>query len=226
MNKILIVGGSKGIGRSILETQLESRACINLSRNKPDIQHDQLTHHGVDVMHDDLPEVESINTIVYCPGTITLKPFSALTTEDFQHDFNINVVGAVKVIRQYLPLLKKADHASIILFSTVAVQQGMAFHSSIAAAKAGVEGLVRSLAAELAPRIRVNGIAPTITDTELAKSVLKNEKTRANLTNRHPLKMILAPQDIADMANYLISDKARAISGQIFHVDAGMSSLR
>ena len=225
MGKILIIGGSKGIGASLLEKLIADNEVINFSRSEP-VSNQNLTHYNIDVIRDELPDLDDISNIVYCPGSITLKPISSLKIEDFKNDFEINVLGAVKVIKQYLRSLKKAENASILLFSTVAVAQGMPFHSSIAVAKAGVEGLTKSLAAELAPNIRVNCIAPSVTDTPLASGILRNEKAIENIKNRHPLKRILDADDISNMAEFLLLNKSKGITGQIIGIDAGLSSLK
>ena len=130
------------------------------------------------------------------------------------------------LFKMYLPQLKKGNNPSVLLFSTVAVKLGMPFHTSIAAAKGGVEGLVKSLAAELAPTVRVNAIAPTVTDTGLADKLLRNDKMKEKMIDRHPLKKYLNPQEVADMAEFLISDKNASISGQIFEMDCGIVSLK
>jgi NAD(P)-dependent dehydrogenase (short-subunit alcohol dehydrogenase family) len=226
LKTIILIGGSKGIGRSILANLVEDHQVINISRSLPDLNSPNLTNHTLDVLEDELPDVDQADGLIYCPGSITLKPITSLKTEDFQQDFNINVLGAVKSVKKYYRNLRKSDSASIVFFSTVAVAAGMPFHSSIASAKGAVEALTRSLAAEFAPKIRVNCIAPTVTDTDLAQNILRNEKMRENAENRHPLKLILDPQDIASMATFLMSEKARAISGQVVGVDAGLSTLR
>ncbi len=125
-----------------------------------------------------------------------------------------------------LPLLKAAGNSAIVLFSTVAVKQGMPFHTSVAMAKGALEGLTRSLAAELAPKIRVNAVAPSITDTPLASRILNNEEKKQSSGDRHPLKRVGEASDIAQAASYLLTDESSWISGQILHVDGGMSSLR
>ena len=217
--RILIVGGNTGIGAALNEQLLaEGVETILISRNQG----------GVDVLDDEpnFPVIDgAIDALVYCPGSINLKPFRGLKISDFQHDMDVNYFGAVKTIKNYLPNLKESKDASIVLFSTVAVQKGMPFHSSIAGAKGAVEGLTRALAAELAPSIRVNCVAPSLTDTPLAEKLLRNEKQREGAEQRHPLKAIGAAVDVAHMANFLISDKARWMSGQIIGVDGGMSSL-
>lgn len=226
MSKILIIGGSKGIGNAVLLQQLDNNEVYNISRTPPDISHPNLTHFSLDVLTDQLPELKNIDTLLYCPGSINLKPISNLSPDDFRRDFEINVIGAVKVIQHYLPSLKASTQASILLFSTVAVKLGMPFHASTATAKAGVEGLVKSLGAELAPLIRINAIAPTITDTSLSASILRNDRMKENMMERHPLKNYLKPNEVAKMANFLISADAAAISGQIFQMDYGLVSFK
>lgn len=226
MKKILVIGGSKGIGKAIVASLLEENKVINISRTEPTENHQNLTHYSCDVLVDELPEIEELDTLIYCPGSINLKPISRLKLEDFRQDFEINVIGAVKAIQQYLPILKKGENPSILLFSTVAAKLGMPYHASVAAAKSGVEGLVKSLGAELAPIIRVNGIAPTVTDTELASKLLRNERMIESITERHPLKRFLNPEEVADMATFLISNKANSISGQIFEMDCGIVSFK
>jgi len=226
MKNILIIGGSKGIGNAVLQQQLEHNNVFNISRTEPDFVHSNLTHFSLNVLQDELPEIENIDTLIYCPGSITLKPISGLSVDDFRNDFEINVIGAVKVIQKYLPVLKKGNQPSIVLFSTVAVKLGMPFHASIETAKAGVEGLVKSLGAELAPTIRVNAIAPTITETSLSASILRNDRMKENMTERHPMKSYLKPDEVANMVDFLISEKASSISGQIFEMDYGLVSFK
>ena len=180
MSKLLIIGGSKGIGAAILADQINKRSCVNISRTRPDVLGD-FEHYSLDVLVDELPDLDNLSTIIYCPGSINLKPISSLKEEDFRSDFDINVIGAVRVVKKYHRKLKKVEGASIVLFSTVAVAQGMAFHASVAAAKGALEGLVRSLASEFAPSIRINAIAPTITDTPLAAGILKNDEMRQKM---------------------------------------------
>jgi NAD(P)-dependent dehydrogenase (short-subunit alcohol dehydrogenase family) len=217
--RVLIIGGNTGIGADLNE-QLTSEGLetILISRSQGAVD--------VTAAEPNFPTIDGpIDALVYCPGSINLKPFRGLKMSDFEHDMNVNYFGAVKTIKQYMPNLKESDNASIVLFSTVAVQKGMPFHSSIAGAKGAVEGLTRALAAEFAPKVRVNCIAPSLTDTPLAEKLLRNDKQREGAENRHPLKVIGEAADIANMANFLISDKARWMSGQIIGVDGGMSSL-
>nr|WP_315171757.1 SDR family oxidoreductase [uncultured Flavobacterium sp.] len=226
MKNIVIIGGSKGIGSAILMQQLQSNQVYNISRTAPDLSHPNLIHYPVDILQDPLPDIENVDTLIYCPGSINLKPIGNLSITDFKNDFEINVIGAVKAIQKYLPVLRKGQNPSILLFSTVAAKLGMPFHASIATAKAGVEGLVKSLGAELASVIRINAIAPTITETSLAAGILRNDRMKENMIERHPMKGYLKPDEVAHMANFLISDEAKSISGQVFAMDYGMVSFK
>jgi len=164
--------------------------------------------------------------LIYCPGSINLKPINRLKEADFRNDFEINVLGAVKVIQHYLKALKSGKDPSVVLFSTVAVKMGMPFHASISVAKAGVEALTRSLGSELAPHIRFNAIAPTITETNLSEKLLRSDLIKEKMRDRHPMKMYLQPEDVADMAEFLLSEKSKTISGQVFELDCGIVSFK
>ncbi|MEX1330540.1 MAG: SDR family oxidoreductase [Desulfobacterales bacterium] len=229
---ILIVGGSSGIGLELVKVLSENYHEIYVGSRTADtlVEIPGVHHIPMDVTAEtlDLETLpKTLQGLVYCPGTIVLKPFQRLTIDDFRNDFNINLLGAVKVIQGCINLLKKSPSgASIVLFSTVAVNTGMPFHASVGSAKAAVEGLTRSLAAEFAPRIRVNAIAPSLTDTPLAQNLLSSEEKRKASADRHPLKRIGTPQEIARSAAYLLSDASAWISGQILPIDGGMSSLR
>jgi len=226
MKNIVIIGGSKGIGNAILRYAIEDNNVINISRNLPEISHPNLTNYQLDVLVSELPDIEQVDVLIYCPGSINLKPIMSLGIDDFRNDFEINVIGAVKSIQKYLPTLKKGTNPSIILFSTVAAKLGMPFHASIATAKSGVEGLVKSLGAELAPTVRVNAIAPTITKTSLSAAILRNDRMKENMIERHPMKGYLDPEEVAGMAKFLMSDSAKSISGQVFEMDYGIVSFK
>jgi 3-oxoacyl-[acyl-carrier protein] reductase len=226
MKNIVIIGGSKGIGSAILLQQLEKNLVYNISRNAPEITHPNLKHYSLDVLKDALPEIEAVDTLIYCPGSINLKPIGSLSIDDFRNDFEINVIGAIKAIQKYLPVLRKGTNPSIVLFSTVAAKLGMPFHASIATAKAGIEGLVKSLGAELASVVRINAIAPTITETTLAAGILRNDRMKENMVERHPMKGYLKPEEVANMANFLISENAKSISGQVFEMDYGIVTFK
>ncbi len=224
----LIIGGSTGIGESLTRILSKHHSVFATYHSHPRDSGQNVQY----IEYDSTGEVplkipsESLDGLVYCPGTINLKPFHRTSQSDFMHDFQINVLGAVKIIQDALPLLKQAETASIVLFSTVAVQQGMAFHSSVAASKGAVEGLARALAAELSPKIRVNVIAPSITQTPLASRLLNTEEKIAASEKRHPLQKIGKPDDIASMAAFLLSDEATWITGQVMHVDGGISAIK
>jgi NAD(P)-dependent dehydrogenase (short-subunit alcohol dehydrogenase family) len=164
--------------------------------------------------------------IVYCPGSINLRPFERIKPVDFINDYNLQVIGAIKVIQAAASKLKTTENASIILFSTVAVQKGLPFHSLVSASKGAIEGLTKALAAEYAPGIRVNCIAPSLTDTPMAAALLNSEQKKQANAERHPLKRVGTTDDIADMAEFLLSPKATWITGQIMHVDGGFSTLK
>lgn len=229
---VFVVGGSSGIGLEIVKRLSANAHEVYVgSRNDRALVGIANVHHlSLDVTAEsmnleNLPE--TLQGLVYCPGTITLKPFQRLTTDDFLKDFHLNLLGAVKVIQGCLKRLKKTPQgASIVMFSTVAVKIGMPFHASTASAKAAVEGFARSMAAEFAPRIRVNVIAPSLTDTPLAENLLSSDQKRQGSADRHPLKRIGTSQEIAQMAVHLLSDEGSWMTGQIFHVDGGMSSVR
>jgi NAD(P)-dependent dehydrogenase (short-subunit alcohol dehydrogenase family) len=198
----------------------------NISRNAPEITHPNLKHYSLDVLKDTLPEIEVVDTLIYCPGSINLKPIGSLSIDDFRNDFEINVIGAVKAIQKYLPVLKKGTNPSIVLFSSVAAKLGMPFHASIATAKAGIEGLVKSLGAELASVVRINAIAPTITETSLSAGILRNDRMKENMVERHPMKGYLKPEEVASMTGFLISENAKSISGQVFEMDYGIVTFK
>lgn len=227
---ILIVGASSGIGLETAKSLLAKGYNIfSASRNQPDLA--GITHITWDAQNSDsgvfatLPE--EIHGVIYCPGTINLKPFHRLSQEDFKHDFQINVLGAVAVLQAILPKLKKADGASIVLFSTVAAKIGLGFHASIAASKGAIEGLTLSLAAELSSnKIRVNCVAPSLTDTPLAKNLLSTDEKKEASNKRHPIGRFGTSTDIANITTFLISDESSWITGQVLGVDGGMGSIK
>lgn len=229
--KYLIVGGSSGIGLALTKRlAAERNKVIVLSRNQNQLEiNDNIEYHKIDVLDQsqNLPSFEEeLDGLAYCPGSINLKPFKSFKEQDYIDDFKINALGGVKVINQYLPNLKKVEKSSIVLFSTVAVQTGMPYHASIAMAKGAVEGLTRSLAAEFAPKIRVNAIAPSLTDTPMASKLLSNEEKKETSAKRHPLNSVGKPEEIANAAYFLLTDQSNWVTGQILHIDGGMSSLR
>lgn len=229
MSTILIVGASSGIGKAAaLQLKAEGHIIYSVSRTEPDFEVEG--HYTWDAENPNnavFENIEALDCILYCPGTINLKPFTRLTRSDFEKDLSINVLGAVEVIQSNVKKLRKSDHASVVLFSTVAVQTGMSFHASVATAKGAIEGLVRSLAAEYSNAgIRFNCIAPSLTQTPLASALTSSEDKIEASNKRHPLGRIGTPEDLANAATYLLSEKSSWITGQIFHVDGGMSNLK
>lgn len=227
----VIVGGSHGIGLGIVKRLAASGAKVTvLSRTNdqlaglPGVNHIAFDVTESEIGAEHLPE--RIDGLAYCPGSINLGPLRGVKPESMVADFQLNVVGAVRVVQAALKGMKAADHSSVVMFSTVAVQQGLAMHACVAAAKGAVEGLSRSLAAELAPRIRVNCIAPSLTDTPLASRLLSSDEKRAALGKKHPLGRVGTIDDIAAMATFLLSDQSAWMTGQVLSVDGGMSSLR
>ena len=228
MKNILLIGGSYGIGLAIAQELQNENNIFVASRTNENLVGLNVTHIPFDASIDaldtsKLPAV--IDGLVYCPGSINLRPFRGLKPEAFEADLQINFISLVKVIQAVLPNLTASEQSSIVLFSSVAASMGMPFHTSVAAAKGAIEGFAKALAAEYAPKIRVNVIAPSLTDTPLADKFLNNETKQEKSAERHPLKRFGRPEDSAQMASFLLSDKSSWISGQIFHVDGGMSTL-
>ncbi len=228
MKNILIIGGSHGIGLAIAKELENGNTVFVASRSNENLADLNVTHIAFDALTDTLDTSNlptEIDGLVYCPGSINLRPFRGLKPEAFEADLQINFIGLVKVIQSVLPNLTASKQASIVLFSSVAASMGMPFHTSVAAAKGAIEGFAKALAAEYAPKIRVNVIAPSLTDTPLADKFLSTEEKREKSALRHPLKRVGTPDDMAQMTSFLLSEKSSWISGQIFHVDGGMSTL-
>ena len=229
MKNILLIGGSHGIGLEIAKNLSATHNLIIASRTDEQLADLNVQHIPFDALTDTLdvnalPEI--LDGYVYCPGSINLKPFKNLKMEHFQEDMDINYLKLVKVFQTVLPKLLQSSQASVVLFSSVAATTGMPFHSSIAGAKAAVEGFAKAIAAEFAPKIRVNVIAPSITNTPLSDKFLNSDVKTERAAERHPLKKVGQPQDIAQMAQFLLSENASWITGQVFHVDGGMSTLQ
>ncbi len=221
---IVLIGGNTGIGKSTSELLQTSGANVfKYSKSGEGTLQLDVTKEFLELP--ELPEI--IDGLVYFPGTINLKPFHRISIMDFQHEMDVNFFGAVRVLQACLKGLKRSNSASVVLFSTIAVQTGVGFHAGIASAKGAVEGLCRSLAAEWAPsKIRVNTIAPSLTDTPLASVLLSTEEKKEASSKRHPLGRIGNPMDIAEAAYFLLSEKSSWMTGQVIHVDGGISNLK
>ncbi len=233
IGNIVIAGGSKGIGLELVRL-LEPRAeRIDVwSRTVGELPASGKVRHAVCDFADPnapLPELpEEIQGAVYCPGTINLRSFRSLQVADFRQDLEVNLIGAIRFLQACQPRLKGRDGqpASVVLFSTVAVGQGMPMHASVAASKGAIEGLMRSLAAEWAPKIRVNAIAPALTDTPLASKLLSTPEKREAMATRYPLKRIGTAVELAHAAMFLVSSESNWVTGQVLGVDGGMSTCR
>lgn len=223
---VLIIGGTSGIGRELVEQLKSDYTIYTASRDGSPLENTGIPHIALDVTgdlsdEDGLPE--HLDGFVYCPGSINLKPLKMLSEEAFRSEMEINFFGLVKVLKKIMPRFN--DGASLVFFSTVAVKSGMPFHTSIAAAKGAVEAFARSMAAEYAPKLRVNVIAPSLVDTPLAGRLLNNEQKREKMAQRHPLQRTGTPGDIARAAAFLLSEKNDWITGQVLGVDGGLSTL-
>ena len=229
MGHYLVVGGSRGIGRDLAERMAAAGHELTVLCRQPEDLPPAWSAHRWDATDADAapPAVDGpLDGLAYCPGSITLLPFHRTKDQDFLDDFGVNVLGAARALRAYRDALRASGHASVVLFSTVAVGTGMANHGSIAAAKGAVEGLARSLAAEWAPSVRVNAVAPSLTATPLADRLLRNDKMAAAAAARHPLERIGQPGDAAALAAFLLGPDSGWISGQTLAVDGGMGALR
>ena len=225
---ILIIGGSSGIGFQIVKKINEEHNVFVANRTNESLSGLNHQYIKVDVSKETLDPSglpDSLDGLVYCPGSINLRPFRGLKPETFIEDFNLNVMGAVRSINAVLKNLNNSSQASIVLFSTVAVQIGMPFHSSVAVSKGAIEGLTRSLAAELAPKISVNAIAPSIVNTPLAEKFLNNESKMERAVERHPLKKVGSADEIANFAIHLLFNSSW-MTGQILGIDGGIGSTK
>jgi NAD(P)-dependent dehydrogenase (short-subunit alcohol dehydrogenase family) len=229
-NHYLVVGGSSGIGAALVRSlAARGERVLHLSRQPergpdlPGVRGERWDATAEPFPADRVPE--RLDGLVYCPGSIRLKPFERLREQELRDDFELDVVGALRAVQATLGALRRSERAAIVLFSTVAVTTGMPYHASVAAAKGAVEGLMRSLAAELAPVVRVNAIAPTITETPLSARLLGSGDKRRAAAERHPLKRVGTAEELAESARWLLAD-ATMVSGQVLAADAGLSALR
>ncbi len=224
---ILLIGGSHGIGNAIVQHLYAGNNVYVASRENENLP-DGVTHIPFDAATDQLDTSQlpdALHGFVYCPGSINLKPFKMLKQEQFEDDMAINFFSLIKVTRDVLPLLTKDGNSSVVFFSTVAVQTGMPFHTSVAAAKGAIEGFAKALAAEYAPTVRVNVIAPSLVDTPLAGRLLNNDAKKEKMGDLHPLKRVGTPEDIAGLAVYLLEQNAGWMTGQVLGINGGKGSL-
>jgi len=227
---ILVIGGSSGIGLALVTLLSPDNNVYVASRSSERIDGLKVNYIPFDATKDTIDTSllpETLDGFVYCPGSINLRPFKGLKIEAFTDDFEINVMGAVKSLKSVLGLLLASTEASsVVFYSTVAVQTGMPFHSSISASKGAIEGLTRSLAAEFAPKIRVNAIAPSIVDTPLASKFLNNDVKMEKANERHPLGRIGTAKELADVTAFLLGDQSSWMTGRILQIDGGIGNLK
>ena len=226
---ILIIGGSSGIGLALADLLSSSNNIYIASRSSDNLAGLNAHHINFDATSESLDTSllpEKLDGFVYCPGSINLRPFKGLSVEAFEKDFQINVTGAINSLKNVLGNLSASGNASIVFFSTVAVQTGMPFHSSVAASKGAIEGLTRSLAAEFAPKIRVNAIAPSLVNTPLASKFLNNDTKLEKANERHPLGRIGSAKEIAQAAAFLLGEESSWMTGRVLQLDGGIGNLK
>ena len=228
MKNILIIGGSSGVGKSLVKRLKANNNLISTYHKNPQENSENVNFYEYDVISgspSNLQIPEALDSIIYCPGTINLKPFNRYTEDELIDDFKINVLGFLKILSAFKRHLLNTDNPSIVLFSSVAAQKGITYHTQVACSKGAIESLTKTLAAEFAPKIRVNAIAPSLLDTPLADKFLNSELKIKNNIERHPLKKIGEANDISSMVEFLISDNAKWITGQVINIDGGLSTL-
>ena len=234
--KIFVFGGTGSIGKSLsIKLKEEGYDPIIVARNEADLKDisekinceykvcDILDFQRIKEISDEYKD--QISGIAYCVGSINLKPLKMAKDEDFINAFKINTLGAINAIKFNQETLAK-NKGSVLLFSTIAVKQGFTNHTIVSTAKGAIEGLTLSLAAEFAPNIKVNCIAPSLTDAKMTQKLINNEAIKKAIENMHPLPKIGSGEDFSDIGSFLLSDKNNWITGQIFHIDGGRSSLR
>lgn len=228
MKNILLIGGSYGIGLALAEILQHDHNVFVASRTSENLSQMRIKHIAFNAATDTIDATqipETLDGFVFLPGTINLRPFKNIRPEAFDEEIKANFTDMIRVLHSVLPKLLASEGSSVVLFSSIAATKGMPFHTSIAAAKGAVEGFAKSFAAEYAPKIRVNVIAPSLTDTPLSEKFLNSDIKQQKSNERHPLKRFGKPQDIAEMAAFLLDPKSAWITGQVFHVDGGLSNL-
>jgi NAD(P)-dependent dehydrogenase (short-subunit alcohol dehydrogenase family) len=219
--KVLLIGSSSDIAQYMIKNASNEHDFIELTSN-PSGSH----QHEINVQDEStFPSIEGeIDGLVYFPGSINLRPFSGLKLSDFQTDYEINVLGLIKILKHFHKQL--AQNSSLVFISTVAAQVGMPYHSSISLCKSAIEGLCRSLAAEWSPNVRVNCVAPSVVQTKLSTRLFRTESQVEQMNSRHPLQKVGQPKNIADAIEFLLSDKSSWMTGQVLHVDGGLSTIK
>jgi NAD(P)-dependent dehydrogenase (short-subunit alcohol dehydrogenase family) len=214
--KIVLIGSSSDIAQKLVADKRNEYEFIEVSSSNSDF----------DVQNEEsYPEIEGgIDGLVYFPGSINLRPFSSLKLSDFQKDYEINVLGLIKILKHYHKALN--ENASLVFISSIAASVGMPFHSSISTSKAAIEGLCRSLAAEWSPTVRVNCVAPSLVNTKLSKRMFRTETQTEQMKDRHPLKQVGSTQDISNAISFLLSADSAWVTGQVFGVDGGLSTIK
>lgn len=223
---ILLIGGSYGIGLEMAKKLSKNNQVYVASRSNEDLSGLDITHISFDALTEDISEKaipEKLDGFVYCPGSINLKPFKTMGVDTIQNDMEINFIALAKTVKSIINRMNEGS--SMVFFSTVAVGTGMPFHTSVSAAKGAIEGFARALAAEYAPKVRVNVIAPSLVDTPLSERLLSNDKKKEMMAERHPMKRVGNAADIANMATFLLDSDNSWITGQVIGVDGGMSCL-
>ena len=217
MAKTLLIGASSTIAQALQENSNREFICLARSEGNLNLDGD-LT---------ELDDVSNINGLVYFPGTINLKPFAMLKEEDFLNDFQVNVLGAAKVVKKVINKLKEAEGSSVVFISSVAANIGLPFHASIGASKSALEGMARSLAAEYTnAKVCFNVVAPSLTETNLSTNLLKTDRLIEASKERNPMKEIGDPQKVAKTIDFLLSAHENWMTGQVIHVDGGMNNLK
>ena len=234
--KKLILGATGSIGSSLARKIVDDGGEVHLTGRDESILTDlaselNATFTVCDVLEENFSEKifndlgeSPINGLAYCVGSIDLKPLKLTKKSDFMQSFNLNLISATEVIKSLADNLKK-NKGSIVLFSTVAVKQGFPNHAIVSSAKGAIEGLTLALAAEFAPNVRVNCIAPSLTNSKISNFLLKNEKVAEGIAKMHPMKRIGEGGDSASVAKFLLTDESSWITGQILGVDGGRSSV-
>ena len=226
MRTYLFIGASSAMAQTACDRLTgQGHRVIGISRNEIEGYSERWMVNEYNT--EELPEIhEHLDGLVYFPGTINLKPFHRYKHEEVMNDLNVNVIGAFQSVQKYLPNLKQGTNPSVVLFSSVAATTGMTFHTSIAMAKGAIEGLTRSLAAEFSPTIRVNAIAPSLTNTALSQKFLSTPEKMEASAQRNPMKKVGTTEDLSNSIEFLLSEKSAWVTGQILHVDGGMGALR